>query len=397
MTIIRNGIGLRPMQIALACLLVSLAGCRESLERAKGEAPEQSIAWGDESTKWTLWGTDGSSFFAISLKPPVLDVWQWAGDTMKKRWKVDIGDGTLAIGLLLDDRWLSSLFDEQNHLSYFCIGDLKSGKVVDRRRKPQDLYIRIAGGSRNGKHLAAWAQELGKKDKNVRFGLVTPDGKGFDWGVDLMPERHDTPLAKIRRVVPSDNGNYIGVAGWKNGVLLADLKNKNILWVASWENQPGMRDASKKPKVSWKEVPIKEVDTKDLAFSPDSKMVYAGGGEGCVYGMKVETGEIVSKWWATPTGQQINGYRISTISVSPDGRFVAAGTGPTGDVYVFSTKDGSRRILPHGGSTILILSFSPDSKRLASFAPGQIKIWKMPEEPAEQQTKKAAEEKKPAK
>jgi WD40 repeat protein len=140
-----------------------------------------------------------------------------------------------------------------------------------------------------------------------------------------------------------------------------------------------MRDLSKKPKVPWKEVPFEEVDTQNLAFTPDSKLIYAGGTTGLVYGMKVKTGEVVSRWWATRSGQEEHGHQISTISVSPDGRFVAAGTGPEGHVYLFSTKDGQRRILKHGRSTILITSFSPDSKRLASYAAGQIKIWKLPE------------------
>ena len=135
-------------------------------------------------------------------------------------------------------------------------------------------------------------------------------------------------------------------------------------------------------KVLWQKRPQREVCFTDIAFAPDNKLVYAGGTEGCVYGMKVTDGQIVSEWFASPTGESEYGHRITTISVSPDGRFVAAGTGSEGHVYLFSTKDGKRHILNHGGSTILVTSFSPDSKRLASFAAGQIKIWKLPEEAA---------------
>jgi len=86
----------------------------------------------------------------------------------------------------------------------------------------------------------------------------------------------------------------------------------------------------------------------------------------------------VNRWFATPSGREESGRPIMTVSMSPDGRFVAAGTGPEGDVYLFFTSDGHRRVLKHGGSTILMASFSPDSKRLASYAGGEIKIWKMP-------------------
>jgi hypothetical protein len=402
MTIIQRGIDAKPLLVALISMLVLQAGCQESLGRTGEEIPEQSIAWGDEDTQWKLWGTGGSSLFAVSIKPPVLDIWQWAGDTMKKRWKVDVGDGTLAIGFLSEERWVSSFLDEEKHLSYFCVGNLNSGRVIDRRRKQQDIIVKLGCGSQNGKHLAAWAIKYGKKDEDdeVRFGLVTPDGMGFDWATYLIAD--GTPLAMIHRVIPSDDGAYIGVAGWENGVAMIEVAKKKGIWAASWQYRPGMYDMSKF-HVTGKAVPLDEVDTKDLAFAPDSKLIYAGGTKGCVYGMKVDTGEVVSKWWASSTGKSKYGHRISTISVSPDGRFVAAGTGPEGQVYLFSTRDGQRRILNHGGSTILITSFSPDSKRLASFAAGQIKIWKLPEEaekPASTATgshKQTAAETKPSK
>ena len=227
-------------------------------------------------------------------------------------------------------------------------------------------------------------KDSGSLDKpdTVRFGLVGPDGKTFTWAVSIDKIPGDSAQAMIRRLVPSDNGVHIGVAGWKNGVLMIDVAKKKVSWAASSEHSPGT-ECPPKQKMPWKGVPLDEVNTTDLAFTPDSKLIYAGGATGCVYGIKVDTGEVVSKWWATHTSKEEYGYRISTISVSPDGRFVAAGTGPTGDVYVFSTKDGSRRILNHGGSTILITSFSPDSKRLATFAAGKIKIWKLPEETKE--------------
>ena len=71
---------------------------------------------------------------------------------------------------------------------------------------------------------------------------------------------------------------------------------------------------------------------------------------------------------------------ISKVAASPDGRFVAAGTGPMGLVYLWSAQSGKRlKVFGHGGSTILILSFSPDSKALASVASGMIKVWRLPE------------------
>ena len=67
--------------------------------------------------------------------------------------------------------------------------------------------------------------------------------------------------------------------------------------------------------------------------------------------------------------------------MSPDGQWLAAGTGPEGHVYLWNTvsADSKPRLLPHGGTTILIVSFSPDSRHLASVAGGKIKVWKLDE------------------
>ena len=159
----------------------------------------------------------------------------------------------------------------------------------------------------------------------------------------------------IHHVVPSDDGAYIGVAGWKNGVLMIDVTAQKVLW---------------KIKPDW------EADANDLAFTPDGKLIYAGGTTGLVYGTRTETGEIVSQWWATLSGTSEYGHYIGALAVSRDGKFVAAGTVPNGLVFLFSTKDGHRYTLKHGRPIgIDLLSFSPDSTRLATYGAGEIKIW----------------------
>jgi WD40 repeat protein len=55
---------------------------------------------------------------------------------------------------------------------------------------------------------------------------------------------------------------------------------------------------------------------------------------------------------------------------------VAAGTGTEGEAYLFDVTGKEKpRMLLHGLRTVEILSFSPDSKYLASVAGGKIKIW----------------------
>lgn len=321
---------------------------------------EKVIAWGNTGKGWGTWGASGEFMYAASVSPTVLEVWQWSGGAMQKRCSVPIDDSVLSIAILPNGRSLYKALGEQRRPADFYIGDLQSGRVIDSWQVPHGLYIKLANGSRNGKFVTAWCErepgEPGPRNE-VRFGLVASDGLSFDWVTSLTAPRLIAPQSMIHRVVPSEDGTHIGVAGWDGGVAMIDVTKKATIWTQT----PG------------------KLAPEDLAFTPDGGLIYTGGAQGCVHGVRVQDGQAVSAWWATSTGQEVYGQRITTISASPDGRFVAAGTGPEGDVYVFSTKDGQRHVLNHGGSTILMTSFSPDSKRLASYAAGQIKIWKLPE------------------
>jgi WD40 repeat protein len=361
-------------------LLLFLAGCERLPGDTEQEIPEQTIVDEETSTGTGSCGTSGTYAFVTSPKSPTFEAWRWSDKnaTMERCLSVTCSDTIFSATLLFSNAWISDVYGHGKRKGVFCVGKTNSEKELYRFQGPPNLHIELGRGSSNGKYLAAWCMpDSNSQDRSDRtcFGFVAPDGKSFEWVASIVPEFHDGPWGKIRRVVSSNDGAFIGVAGWKNGVLMVDVNRKDILWIASWEYK--VKKSCGK-EAAWRQIPLDETNTTDLAFLSERKLVYTGGASGCVFGMKVKTGEIVSKWWATPTNKEMNGYRISTISVSPDGRFVAAGTGPTGDVYLFSTNDGERRIFRHGGSTILITSFSPDSKRLATFAAGQIKIWKLP-------------------
>ena len=358
------------------------AGCQDSLIGTRENVVcEKVIAWRDAKATWKIWGADGSSIFAVSMKPSAIDVWQWTDIELEKREPVPVDEGILSLAILSSNIVLyTTINDTGNVRKYFCLADLKSGKTIDHWPRPRELCIDLGRSSRNGKYAAAWNTPDGAcGDSGATIGLIAPDGKKIEWITLLTSDGYSPPQAMIQELVPSDNGEYIGVAGWDNGLAMIDVKKKEVIWTACYlEKTKATEDSS---KVSWKRWPLDEVGTMALAFSPDSKVVYSGGLKGCVYAMKTETGELISQWWTIPTNRDLRDGEISALSVSPDGRYLAAGgIGPGGPVYLFSTKTGKCRVLNHGGSTIFITSFSPDSKRLASFAAGKIKIWKLPEE-----------------
>lgn len=359
------------------CLL--LTGCNRVSCLAPDQLAAESFSWAGGESGWEIWGAGGDSLFAVHSSPSVAEVWQWDGDTLKRCRDLRLDMDAAYFSTATRTRWICRVYDSRKKLAEVCLGAIDSGEVLLREQVSKDVFLALGRESQSGGRVAVWScAESNSPDHSgaVRFGLAGPDDLSFKWAAPLYVE-FNPPQAMIHQLVPSDDGAYIGIAGWENGVAMIDVANKKALWAAGWANNPKL-NYPKNEKANWNLVPLDEVDTKDLAFGPDSKIVYAGGATGCVYGLEVKTGKVVSSWWATESGKTEYGHRISTISVSPDGRFVAAGTGPEGLVFLFSTQDGKAHVLRHGGGTILITSFSPSSRRLATCAAGVIKLWDMP-------------------
>jgi len=69
------------------------------------------------------------------------------------------------------------------------------------------------------------------------------------------------------------------------------------------------------------------------------------------------------------------------IEISPDGKWLAVGTGTTADVFLLSTRDLSiARVYRHDmATTINNVAFSPLTPHLATYAKGVLKVWELPD------------------
>jgi hypothetical protein len=113
-------------------------------------------------------------------------------------------------------------------------------------------------------------------------------------------------------------------------------------------------------------------------FSPDSKLLYAGGDCGYAYCFDVQTGKQMVSYLTGSSGK--DGPDITALAASPDGKFLAAGTGAAGIIYLWDARSGKlmRKIFTCDNTTMGLV-FSSDSKYLASkgVSGRKVRLWQM--------------------
>lgn len=149
-----------------------------------------------------------------------------------------------------------------------------------------------------------------------------------------------------KRLAVSTGAGLVGTCDDSCAVQLLDLSGGNALW----------------------RVPQTE-DVKELAFTPDGKSLLAGGKNGLIRDFDPASGRVR----ATLGGEVAP---VSAVALSPDGRWLAIGTGNSADpsrpaqtlhvaLWDLTTGREARR-LPLLGNAVSVLSFSADSRLLAA-------------------------------
>jgi hypothetical protein len=339
-------------------------------EGQKGVSPVQRIAWDGQEEGFSEWGQAVNGIFATSAKPNVLVTWHWNGQTLKKDPTVPL-PRVLRIVVLGGGRYLSLRRPGNEYDPWpLTLASVGQEGVIKEWACPKGDGYSHTGGSRNGKFVAVTADitpaRLADDDYKplTRIGRVDLEKQEMTWVGELA----GYGVNMVRQIAVSDDGEYIAIGGWDNGIALANTSQQKVLW-------------SLRPKT--------ESGSRYVGFASDGLTLYVGGSEGCVYAMDTKTGRVLRQFYATSTGQSIYGHRISCLAVSPDDAWVAVGTGPEGEIYVFDTTGKSPpKMLPHGMTTVLIVSFSPDSSRLASVAGSIVKVWSIGSTPAGPKTGK---------
>jgi WD40 repeat protein len=297
-----------------------------------------------------------------------ISTWSWDRGLLKSR-RVRTPDIS-NIRVLSPDAYVGTASDK-GRITALAIGSLSFGRVLQNFDVPSGKWLSGGvGASRNGRYAAGihvWSAEgqspAGQEPgERAWLGLVDVAAKKLKWTADAKPPQHD-PI--LYGVAVSDDGRYVAVGPWETGLLLCDTvsgSSREILMPVSG--------------------PLSSPLLRDLAFSADGARLYAGDRDsGYVRVFETWTGSVLAEWMAAKTAEAADWSDPRCLALSPDDEWLAVATA-AGGVWLFRTRSGDKMLLPYLDVTsVLALSFSPDSKRIALLADRVIEVWDLPPPP----------------
>lgn len=348
--------------------LAGAAGCQPGSRSApagsdpNNPTPLAVLEWTSRGGGFRDWGCDGKYLYAALVKPFTLEVWQWRDQTLQQCRDFGLEDCLTPIWAQDEVCYFYRVLKYDNN-DFVSRVDVGRGTPESRLPIPRGWWCRRLQASASGRYVGVYLEEdsgqgsSGNQDR-ARVGIIDPQAGEIEW-LSMLVGKWMTACTNVTDVLPSDDGTYVAIGGWDNGVVLIDRATRTVLWT--------------------KGLPAGEASLPYVAFAPHNERLYAGGTSGVVWTLDLQTGAEHKTWVASPTGREEYGHRITCLAASPDGRWVAAGTGPEGLVFLGSTATGQVvRTFDHGKGGVLVASFAPDSSALATFVPGSIKIWAMP-------------------
>lgn len=339
---------------ALVMVVAAHASCQNS--GSQPQRPLHQIEWTGMKS-FGEWGQTSDGLFGLSEHR--LQTWTWDRESMRRVIDAQVAT-MLKFAHLSGGAYLACVRPNEEGTGWpLILAHVSSGEIIEKWEPPPKWYYHHTGSSSDGGYaVVILGQQSGyhPKGEQRRIGIMEASSPEIRWVAELNGEVNGA----IRQIIASGDGKYIAVAGWHNGTAVVDTSLEKVLWAAR---------------------PATAVSISHASFSPDGETLFLGdSGGGGVYVVETRTGKVLQQRYATESGKAIYGHRITSFAASPDGAWLAAGTGPEGQVFLFDVREpeSSPIMLPHGFGSTLILSFSPDSSHLASVAGGIIKIWAVP-------------------
>ena len=242
--------------------------------------------------------------------------------------------------------------------------------------------LRIVSGSYDGT-IRIWNSETGEQvglllegiSSRVESIAISPDGNRVAagaredvigvWDIEtgkLIRQYEDEKLGFVQSISYSPDGNYLVSGSEKR------IERNDTVWISHtlrvWDTETGKQVRMR----------MKGEDIQSLSFSPDGRLVAAGSRSGFISFWDPETGNQI--------GEPILGHEsgVNSIDFSPDGKIIVSGGWdfPSHSVKIWDVKTRKLVGRPLEGHTsgILSVAFSPDGKCIVSgSADKTIRIW----------------------
>jgi len=264
-------------------------------------------------------------------------------------------------------------------------GLLKSGLVISvLRQKPAAVVITDLATRQTSKEIpvystaklaylkvshdqstAAVVLEVTPASQNSSrtFEILTSQGD-FDYMHAVAAFTGNTADCELRNLAVSDGGEFVALFGTKDNcgwVVLADTAQRKVVW------EKRLQDF---------------VLCFNAVFAPDKQKIYVRGSDSSVYEIDTASGEVLGRLLPVKDNKSTLMIQpVQTVTVSADGRLIAATVG--GIVYVWDAGTKEKIFTKAAGHKLISgIAFSPDGRLLATSdlrQGGVVKIWHMPE------------------
>ena len=262
----------------LALLVGPSVSCRKDDSGAStGGPPIQELDWRYKGEGLREWGQTHNGFFGISVKRFVLERWKWDGPTLKKDLSVE-QPPVIDVAVLPGKKYLARTSPGNDHDTWpLVLVSIGSNRVIKKWVPRAGWLYGGIGSSRNGKFAAVTLSEhpgAPPKDYNwkrgrFRVGLLKMSMPEIRWVAELIAEGG---MATVGKIAVSEDGRYIAVAGWNNGMAMVDASVGKVLWTGR---------------------PADAVSLRHVVFSSDGLTVYAGGSG--LYAFDTRTGKVTGE------------------------------------------------------------------------------------------------------
>lgn len=325
--------------------------------------PKQVETWTGQPGNLGEWGNSTDSLFAVLRQwgrdPDILVVWKWKANTIYEANVTKVPKGVSLIPVVGD---LCGISPPRKEGPWpYALMTIVDGKILKEWEHPAGWEVEHVGASRNGQYIGLLKQDgpgaigFSYDNKHSWVGILDVATQELKWVCQILGSVNGS----IRQLAVTDDGRYVAIGGWGGGVMMVDGQAEKILW--------NIRPAG-------------VINTGIVQFTPDGESVYAvdTGGE-AVTQMSRQDGTIMASYMASISGKRERAARITAFARSNDSKWLAAGTGPAGEIYLWDLAHGGKvHTISHsaeGGGSIEIVGFSPDSSHVVSVGGGELKVW----------------------